>query len=72
MAWDVTGQCVIMIQTNAISLIAKGSFWAEVIMDGKEDTIELELTREDSQKYGCEKTNDEVGAQLPVDSLEKK
>lgn len=40
-------------------------------MDGK-DTMELELTRGDSQKYECEKTNDEVGAQLPVDALEKK
>lgn len=62
---------MIMIQTNVISLKAKGSFWAEVIMDGKEDTIELELTRQDSQKYGYEKTNDEVGAQLLVNSLEK-
>lgn len=36
------GQCVIMIQTNAISLEAKKSFETKVIVDGGEGTIELE------------------------------
>ena len=68
----MSGQRVIMIQTNPINWEAKPSFRAEVIVDWGENTIGLESTGENSQKVWLWKNYDKVGAQLQDDSLTQK